>query len=54
MGLQHDERHDLVVTRPFYDELPPAVRAHFPCRVVDQLEPIEQKHIIEGLVMGTD
>jgi ectoine hydroxylase-related dioxygenase (phytanoyl-CoA dioxygenase family) len=53
-GAGNDERHDLVVTQQFYDELPPAVRANFPCRVVDQLEPIEQKHTIEGLVMGRD
>jgi Phytanoyl-CoA dioxygenase (PhyH) len=53
-GAGNDERHDLVVTRQFYDGLPPAVRAHLPCRVVDQLEPIEQKHTIEGLVMGAD
>ena len=51
-GAGNDERHDLVVTQHFYDDLPPDVRPHLPCRVVDRLEPIEQKHTIEGLVMG--
>jgi hypothetical protein len=51
-GAGNDERHDLVVTQRFYDELPPEVRPHLPCRVVDHLAPIEQKHTIEGLVMG--
>ncbi len=51
-GAGNDERHDLVVTQRFYDDLPLEVRPHLPCRVVDRLEPIEQKHTIEGLVMG--
>jgi hypothetical protein len=41
-----------MVTRRFHDQLPQEVRPHLPCRVVDRLEPIEQKHTIEGLVMG--
>jgi hypothetical protein len=28
------------------------VRRHLTCRVVDVLEPIQQAHTIEGLVMG--
>ena len=28
------------------------MRRHLLCRVVDELEPIVQKHTIEGLVMG--
>jgi len=51
-GAGNDERHDLMVTHRFHDELPPTILPHFPCRVVDRLEPIEQKHTIEGLVMG--
>jgi Phytanoyl-CoA dioxygenase (PhyH) len=46
------ERHDLQVTRGYYDALPAQVRDHLTCRVVDQLEPIVQAHTIEGLVMG--
>ncbi|WP_233160952.1 phytanoyl-CoA dioxygenase family protein [Actinophytocola xanthii] len=51
-GAGNDERHDLAVTREFHERLPPGVREHLPCRVVDRLEPIEQRHTIEGLVMG--
>lgn len=46
------ERHDLQFTRAYHEELPEALRGHFRCRVVDQLEPIEQAHSIEGLMMG--
>ena len=46
------ERHDLQVTRPYYDAMPEWVKAHLTCRVVDRLEPIVQAHTIEGLVMG--
>jgi hypothetical protein len=46
------ERHDLQVTRGYYDALPARVRDHLTCRVVDRLEPIVQAHTIEGLVMG--
>jgi len=41
-----------MVTREFHDALPPLLRQHLVCRVVEQLEPITQKHQIEGLVMG--
>ena len=44
------ERHDLQLTRPFYDALPDVVRHHLHCRIVDRLEPIVQAHTIEGLV----
>jgi hypothetical protein len=30
----------------------PAVRRHLACPVVDELKPIDQKHTIDGLVMG--
>jgi len=46
------ERHDLQVTKPFYDALSPYLKAHLTCRVVDALEPIVQAHTIEGLMMG--
>ncbi len=51
-GAGHAELHDLQVTPDFYDSLPEQVRRHLSCRVVDVLEPIVQKHQIEGLVMG--
>jgi hypothetical protein len=42
----------MMVTKDFYATLPQAVRDRLVCRVVDKLEPITQKHDIEGLVMG--
>src|SRR5919112_6602023 len=48
---RNSERHDLQLTRTFYDRLPDRVRSHLTCRVVDELEPIMQAHTIEGLVM---
>ncbi len=51
-GDGHDELHDLQVTRNFYESVPNDMRRHLLCRVVDELEPIVQKHTIEGLVMG--
>jgi hypothetical protein len=46
------DKHDLQVTRPYWDALPEEVRAHLTCRVVDSLEDIYQAHTIEGLRMG--
>ena len=46
------EEHDLALTREFHAALSPQVRDHLLCRVVDELEPITQRHDIEGLVMG--
>ena len=46
------ERHDLQLTRQYFDSLPPQLRSHLHCRVVDQLEPLVQAHTIEGLLMG--
>jgi Phytanoyl-CoA dioxygenase (PhyH) len=57
LGVVRDakpEEHDLAVTRDYYESLAPQVRDHLLCRVVDELEPITQRHDIEGLVMGTD
>jgi hypothetical protein len=45
-------QHDLSVTRRFWDTLPEAVRRHLDCPIVEELRPITQKHLIEGLVMG--
>ncbi|MDQ3245709.1 MAG: phytanoyl-CoA dioxygenase family protein [Pseudomonadota bacterium] len=42
--------HDLQVTRPYLDSLPPRVRDHLTCRVADELEPVIQHHVIEGLL----
>lgn len=46
------DRHDLAVTRPYWESLPDHVRNHLDCPVVDTLVPVTQKHTIEGLVMG--
>ncbi|TFZ02544.1 phytanoyl-CoA dioxygenase [Ramlibacter henchirensis] len=51
-GAGHAALHDVTVTREFHDQLPAEVRDHLVCRVVDQLEPIVQKHQIEGLAMA--
>jgi len=46
------EKHDLQVTRAYWDALPEEVRRHLTCRVVNSLEDIYQAHTIEGLRMG--
>jgi len=46
------EKHDLQVTRAYWEGLPEEVRRHLTCRVVDSLEDIYQAHTIEGLRMG--
>ncbi len=51
-GAGNAEHHDLAVTKGYWDALPESVRNHLKCPVVDVLEPITQKHTIEGLVMG--
>lgn len=51
-GAGNAEHHDMAVTRAFYEGLPERVRQHLVCPVVDVLEPIVQKHSIEGLMMG--
>jgi hypothetical protein len=40
----------MMVTRGFHDALPPQVREHLVCSVVDSLVPVTQKHEIEGLL----
>ncbi|RKG68525.1 phytanoyl-CoA dioxygenase [Corallococcus sp. CA054B] len=42
--------HDLQVTRRYLEALPPRVREHLTCRVVDALAPVVQHHTIEGLL----
>ena len=51
-GANNAERHDLQLTRAYHATLPPYVREHLTCRLVDALEPIHQAHSIEGLMMG--
>jgi Phytanoyl-CoA dioxygenase (PhyH) len=51
-GAGHDKLHDLMVTEAYFDALPPVVKDHLVCRVVDKLAPVTQKHDIEGLEMG--
>jgi hypothetical protein len=51
-GAGNDDKHDMAVTRAFWESLPESVRAHLHCPVVEELTPITQKHTIEGLVMG--
>ena len=45
--------HDLQVTRGYHEALPPRVRDHLTCRVVDDLKMVEQHHVIEGLLAPT-
>ena len=53
-GAGHDQLHDLMVTKEYYEALPDKLRRHLVCRVVDELVPVTQKHDIEGLVMGVE
>jgi hypothetical protein len=53
-GAGHEELHDLQVTQGFWDTVPEKTKPHLACRVVEKLEPIVQKHDIEGLVMGAE
>ena len=50
--VETGEAHEIVVMREYHAALPERVRARLRCRVADRLEPIVQKHTIEGLVMG--
>jgi hypothetical protein len=51
-GAINAERHDLQITKPFYERLPENLKQHLTCRLVDKLEPVVQAHTIEGLMMG--
>lgn len=46
------DKHDLQLTRGYFEALAPELRRHLACRVVDTLEPIRQAHTIAGLLMG--
>ncbi len=46
------ERHDLQITRAYFETLPDDLKQHLTYRLVDKLEPIYQAHTIEGLMMG--
>ena len=46
------DHHDLQVTHRFFESLPDQVKNHLTYRLVDELEPIHQKHQIETLMMG--
>jgi hypothetical protein len=46
------EAHDLQITRSYYSGLPEELRRHLACTLVDELEPIHQRHNIEFLMMG--
>lgn len=45
-------KHDLQLTRAFYDAVPEHVRRHITCRIVERLEPVVQAHTIAGLLTG--
>jgi hypothetical protein len=53
-GAGNGDKHDMAVTKHFWETLPESVRAHLKCPIVDELTPITQKHDIEGLVMGEE
>ena len=42
--------HDLQVTPTYLASLPQVVRDHLTCRIVDQLTPVIQHHVIGGLL----
>lgn len=44
------QHHDLQVTHAYAATLPPQIADHLTCRVVGTLEPIVQRHVIEGLL----
>jgi hypothetical protein len=43
-GAMNAERHDLQLTRGFYEALPESLQQHLTFRLVDRLEPIVQAH----------
>ena len=51
-GAINAERHDLQITSAVYNTLPETLKQHLTCRIVENLEPINQGHTIEGLMMG--
>lgn len=53
-GAGHAALHDMQITNDFYQKLPDVLKRRLVCRVVEKLEPITQKHGIEGLVTASD
>jgi len=51
-GAINAERHDLQITKRFFETLPANLKKHMTYRLVDELESIVQAHSIEGLMMG--
>lgn len=51
-GAINAERHDLQVTKAYFEALPDHLKQHLTYRLVEKLEPIVQGHTIEGLMMG--
>ncbi len=51
-GANNAERHDLQITKNFYETLPQSLKDHLTYRLVNKLETIVQGHTIEGLMMG--
>jgi hypothetical protein len=51
-GANNAERHDLQITKTFFETLPDYVKQHLTYRLVNELEIIQQGHTIEGLMMG--
>ena len=52
--IANPDEHDLALTPDFAASLPDDVRSHLLYHEVETLEPIEQRHDIEGLVMGAE
>lgn len=42
--------HDLAMSQRFWDQLPEDLQRHFDCPVVEELGPLTQRHLIEGLL----
>lgn len=51
-GAINAERHDLQLTKKYFEKLPAYLKEHLTYRLVDELEPIHQAHTIEQLMMG--
>lgn len=49
-GAGNAAHHDLQVARDYADSLPPRVVDHLTYRLVDTLRPVEQHHLIDGLL----
>jgi len=51
-GVDTADAHSIELSAPFYDALPAQLHEHLRATRVNALEPIRQRHSIEGLVMG--